>query len=519
MTAAQADHTVPLHPEDAASMIEGIKSGKTIEFPSYAKKKTNGKKRTPDHAECADHFVRECFTYRNTDMLTLRFWRDSWYDYNDQGGWRPMSEREVESRIMKFMRERPEYREHATQTYVSSMKLHLRSGDVSYLPESFNMPIWLKSRKNALNWVRFNNGKIVNMWRYAERLAGVKEWDDGDVEIGYTPNLFSHDNVKYEFDTDNHPGMFHDYLDKIMPVAEDQELLRRMTGLLLVDSTAFDVFFYLYGPTSRNGKTVFLEVLRDLVGRNNMSFVGLERLIDKFETWPLTENKVNVCGDMATDIGRSQLAHVEGEFKDCVSGKDIEYQKKNKDKYNAPCRARFLFAGNDLPTFMDKSDAIWERMRIVHFPVHLEEHERDPHLAEKIIATDLPGICMWALDGLSEVISQSGVKNSPAGKQLRNQHQLICDHEASYLHEFYEYADDDSYVAAKEMRDEYVGWMNENGYKGVLGAGRFYSRVARIMKDARAVPKLRMKRPDGTPYVSRGFKGMRRRGDYEGMEE
>jgi putative DNA primase/helicase len=258
----------------------------------------------------------------------------------------------------------------------------------------------------------------------------------------------------------------------------------------------------MYGHGA-NGKTVLLDVLRGLVGASNISYVPLSGLVERFQSWPLAAAKVNICGELPTDIGRGQFHQIEGMFKDCVSGGDIEIERKGADKYTSKCRARFVMATNSLPTFVDRSEGIWRRLRIIPFPVQIADQERDVHLAEKIVRTELPGVLMWALDGLADVIRRGGVPDCPAGAEMKSKHRLTCDHEREFLTETYTKGTHLDRIKATEMYTQYRAWIDASGYKP-MGAGKFYARVEEVF------PHVQMKaiRIDST--VTKGFLGLKR---------
>jgi len=161
-------------------------------------------------------------------------------------------------------------------------------------------------------------------------------------------------------------------------------------------------------------------------------------------------------------------------------------------------------AGNSLPTFFDKSDAIWRRLRIVPFNVQIPEHERDADLAAKIIAEELPAIATWALDGLAEVIRMGRVPDCPAGAQMKREHRASCDHERAFIAEGYQQGTDADRIKSADLYSAYKEWMAANGYRA-LGAAKFAARVAEILPAA----NHKQMKIDGKN--ARGWSGIRRK--------
>lgn len=161
--------------------------------------------------------------------------------------------------------------------------------------------------------------------------------------------------------------MFAGYLGYALD-PDEQEAARRMFGLILTDMTQYEVFWFLHGRSGREGKTVLCDVLVGVLGRSDaVSCVDIATLSDRFACWPLAHSKLNLTGD-TNAIEHGSLIKLEGVFKNLVSGGTFEYERKNEHKRIAHCKARFVFAANALPEFVDRSDAIWERLHIIDFP-------------------------------------------------------------------------------------------------------------------------------------------------------
>ncbi len=152
---------------------------------------------------------------------------------------------------------------------------------------------------------------------------------------------------------------------------------------------------------------------------------------------------------------------------------------KNLDKQIENCRARFIFATNSMPTFVDKSDGIWRRMRVIEFPVTIPREERDVHLADTIIASELPGIVQWALEGLVEIVRDNDVYESPMSTARKAEHRLNCDREKSFLLEACKVEED--VFEPKDMLDAtYTQWCRYNGRANPLSKVNFLKRVKEI---------------------------------------
>jgi P4 family phage/plasmid primase-like protien len=431
-----------------------------------------GRPKAPLHADTAERYANEALRDEGSRLL-VRHWHGQWYAFRGNG-WREIADIEIQGRLVTWLQNDEDLRSHANANYAASAMLNLRSHNICGLTESVEKPCWLDTGESARNWVAFRNGKVINVWRYAETLA-KGETPGHECVRDLSPDFFSSDFVDYDWDPDCYAERFHAYIDRVQPAVDNAVAIGEMMGLLMADSTRYEVFWQLYGGGS-NGKTVLLDIIKAMVGSHNVSFVTLPALIETFGAWPVAESKVNICGELPTDTGRGSLYAIEGEFKNCVSGGEIEYQKKNRDKYPAKCRARFVMATNSLPTFVDKSDGIWRRLRIIPFNEQITDEEKDVNLAEKIIREEMPGVLAWALDGLAKIIRQGGVSDSESGRRAKDEHRAGCDHERQFMDENYTRGGTNDRIKSTDLYEAYKAWMNANGYRA-LGAGKFKARV------------------------------------------
>jgi putative DNA primase/helicase len=460
--------------------------------------KNGGRKPAPEHAKTAERFMKA--RLMRDGYLVVRHWRGEWFRYAENIGWTQTPDMEIQEILATYLRSERDLKPYTTTHYCSSVMLNLRAHDLCGLPGSVEMPCFLSTKESARNWIAFSNGKLANIYEYALSIAENR--NPVDYIKAVTPDFFSLDFVKYAWSPEQQTPIFNRYINRVQPNDSEREAVRRMLGLCMTDITRYEVFFQLYGFGS-NGKTVLLDVATGLVGKGLVSCVSLDGLIARFQSFPLATSKINICGELPTDTGRGQFHAIEGALKDCVSGGLIEVEKKGQDKYTAPCRARFLMSTNSLPTFFDKSDGIWRRLRIIPFHQQIEDAEKDVCLAEKIVATELPGIAAWALKGLAQILRDGVFAECERGQEMKNRHRQDCDHEMQFLTEYYEKGKDYDRMNAKVLHNHYREWMDSNGYKS-LGASKFYARVEQVF------PGLTLKtvRINGDP--TKGFDMLRR---------
>ena len=92
-----------------------------------------------------------------------------------------------------------------------------------------------------------------------------------------------------------------------------------------------------------------------------------------------------------------------GIFKQLASGEPVEARRLYKEPEIVRNYARLAFNCNSMPSSADTSFGFRRRLLIVPFNVKIEKDKADPDLAKKL-KDELPGILVWAIEGLERFI-------------------------------------------------------------------------------------------------------------------
>jgi P4 family phage/plasmid primase-like protien len=122
--------------------------------------------------------------------------------------------------------------------------------------------------------------------------------------------------------------------------------------------------FCLYGSGS-NGKSCFLKILSNFLGRNNICTTSLELLTrSRFETARLYRKLACVMGE--TNLQKLENTQI---IKNITSGKDpVAMEIKNKMPFDDNPYSKLIIATNNIPPTDDKTDGYYRRWKIVDFP-------------------------------------------------------------------------------------------------------------------------------------------------------
>lgn len=187
--------------------------------------------------------------------------------------------------------------------------------------------------------------------------------------------------------------------------------------------------------TGQNGKSVYLDLLTQLVGKKNIASETIQNLCHtNFGTAQLYGKLANICGDLP-----SVLLQDSGEFKKLTSGLEgdtISAQNKFQNKFNFLNAAKLLFACNEVPESKDQTDAFFRRWIIIDFPYKFvsglpeEEYQGFIKKANKnlinelTVESELEGFLYKSILALEKLLDQKDFTNAPSVKDIRLKYNL-----------------------------------------------------------------------------------------------
>ena len=404
-------------------------------------------------------YIADEFIATQGDPFPMKKHRGQWYRY-DGAKWTACMDDDLKSRVVGFLRNH--YPNHATRNMVSNVVENLVAFDVGGIDSTLSMPCWLPNGGSAKGWIAMTNG-IVNVEALARSLGGDRIADN-EIVRPLTPNLFSTFSLPYAYEPQAKCPMWTAYLDGVQPDPEAREILQMLAGLALVPDCSYEVFFILYGEAGC-GKTVFLYVLEKVVGPSNVCVLPLSKFAEKHSTHLLTEHLLNMVGDLPTSEGRGEGLHgIEGILKDVSSGGLLSCERKNQQPYKAPAISRCIFATNSLPTFADRTNGIWDRFHVVPFEVRFRDTDRqNPLLKEQVAAAELPGVFLWAVEGLAKLRRLKQFPRSARGREIAAKHRADCDREAQFLRDRYTERKG-GFISTTIAYSSYRTFCSESGY-------------------------------------------------------
>ena len=226
-----------------------------------------------------------------------------------------------------------------------------------------------------------------------------------------TDRLFCVSSLDFDYDPSaNEPTEWLKFLKSLWPDdPESISTLAEVFGYLLTDDTSQQKMFMLIGPP-RCGKGTILRILEALVGYANRVSPSLASLGTQFGLQPLIGKRLAMISDARLSGRADQQPIVENLLR--ISGEDtITIDRKNMTAWSGKMAIRFVLASNELPAFSDASAALANRF--LPFKFNTSFLGKEDHGLTARLLKELPGIVLWALEGLTR-LNQRGYFQRPS---------------------------------------------------------------------------------------------------------
>ncbi|MBD5430970.1 MAG: DNA primase [Lactobacillus sp.] len=314
---------------------------------------------------------------------------------------------------------------------------------------------------------------IAEFKKYATIEHGVFDHDNMilNTESGYVDltngQLKDHDikmmfseQTQAEYSDNVDCPMWISFLNQIFD--HDQELIhyiQKAAGYSATGSTAEQVMFLLLG-IGRNGKSVFINVIRDVLGSyakqmNVESIIvhnsgsGANSDIARLENTRLVTSSEANEGSRLDESLVKQMTGGDTLVARYQFGSEFEYSPKFK----------IWMATNHLPFIRGTDEGIWRRIKVIPFNVQIPKDKVDKNLESKL-HSEWTGILNWIVQG-AIMWQREGLEDPLKVSEASRNYRKSMDPLESFLDECCEAGGDYS-VKARSLYDTYHDWAKRS---------------------------------------------------------
>ena len=242
------------------------------------------------------------------------------------------------------------------------------------------------------NMIAFNNG-IYNLAT--------------DTLQPFDPDIIITNKIPWDYDMNAYSEVADDTFNKLACHDDTiRDLLEECIGYCFYRRNEMSKAFILTGEKS-NGKSTFLDMVKNVLGSENYSALDLSELDERFSTSTMSGKLANIGDDISDEFLQGKAVST---LKKIVSGNQVKAEFKGQDTFFfKPC-VKLMFSANDIPRIRDKTGAVLRRLVIVPFNARFskDDPDFDPYITWKLRDEEvMEYVIRLGVDGLKRVLTNN----------------------------------------------------------------------------------------------------------------
>jgi len=392
----------------------------------------------------------------------LVYWRGDFYEWRD-GAYE--IDADIDEKIRNYVASGGVS---PSQELINTVKYNLR-GPIYFL------------EKRVLNTWRTDTVNIDTPVTAITMMNGILSFDDaGNTKFSApTPDFFSVTKLPYKYDPKAICPLWEVFIEQVTNGDRAlMDLLQQWTGYLFTPTNKHQVFLMCLGEAGM-GKGTFVNVLMELVGKNNCSGISLRSFTNRFALYGTYGKLLNVAADVEEELNPK----TEGLIKEWTGEDLLTFEQKYGKTFYAKATAKLMMSANSFPAFTDKSGGTWRRLLLAPFD-RSNKGFIDPDLRDKFRG-EMPGIFNWAMQGLAELKKNNKFTLPGNSKQIQEALQKEANPAGMFLRDNYVfYESSNTGAGSLDMYTAYVHWCGGHGYNH-LSDKNFGKEVVRVFPQAK----------------------------------
>lgn len=242
---------------------------------------------------------------------------------------------------------------------------------------------------------------------------GIYDITKGTLQ-DFSPDIVTVNKVPWNYEEGVYSELVDNTLNKISCYDKAiRSLLEEAIGYMFYRKNELSKFFCLIGEGS-NGKSVFLDMLKNLLGGKNYSALDIDELDERFSVATLSNVLANISDDISDEFLQGKRAAL---LKKIVSGNQVKAEIKNDPNiFFIKPYAKLFVSANRLPrTRSGGLNALIRRMVIVPFNAKFskQDPDYDPYITWKLKDEEcMKYMIQLGVEGLKRILENNGFTES-----------------------------------------------------------------------------------------------------------
>lgn len=257
------------------------------------------------------------------------------------------------------------------------------------------------------------------------------------------------------------------FMDEVMEGDRERIVfLQKALGYALTGDTELECLFFLYGPTTRNGKGTTMETYKTLVGDYGTTAEARTFALRKnTDSRAPSEDLASLAGKRFISISEPDKAmSLDVAAVKMFTGRDtLRARFLNEGGFNFKPQGKVFINTNYLPNVSDVTLFSSDRVKIIPFERHFSPKEQDRGLKDELARPEnLSGILNWCLDGLW-LMRETGLDSPASVREATEEYRIQSDKIGRFLSDEFERTFDGETTTAAAY-ERYKIWCANNGH-------------------------------------------------------
>ena len=252
----------------------------------------------------------------------------------------------------------------------------------------------------------------------------------------------------------------------LFPDESDREMFFAYAGYCMTADTSLQKFMVIIGYPG-SGKSTAINMLVDMVGKENVSSITLQDLNERFMPTELLGKLLNACADLP----KKALEQVDAIKR--ITGEDmVKGEYKGGKIFTFYSYAKLIYSANEMPVNLDeKSVAFYRRL------LSIEVTQKGAYIQnlKQELKKNMPGFIHECVEALSRMYASGKGIDSPNSKKLVHEFHRESDSVQSFLDDCIEKMKGKRIERGK-LHQQYEEYCEENGWTA-LNNHSFYKNL------------------------------------------
>lgn len=268
----------------------------------------------------------------------------------------------------------------------------------------YNSKLKEQHRKEVIKFIKLKtyvNPKEINKnWNEITFKNGILNLSDMSF-VPHTHLIYNTIYINHEY---NERVEYSNIVDSFFNTLSNKDeykkkLLYEIAGYALLKKPVLSKFFIVDGE-GLTGKSTYLQLLHNLMGEDNTTFLDLQDMDDKFKPAELFGKLLNISDDLPYKrLGQTS------NLKSLVTGGEQLVQKKFGQPFHFRNFATLIFATNKLPPMNDTTSGLYRRLIILKMTNIIENP--DPFFLEKLSESDYEYLLYNAIQHIRNALKKN----------------------------------------------------------------------------------------------------------------